>query len=33
MSPSLHKNVAGRIPPETLIHWFGEDIGGRVLAL
>jgi hypothetical protein len=33
MSPSLHRHVPGRIPLETLRAWFGDDIGGRILAL
>lgn len=33
MSPSLHKNVRGRLDPDRIVEWFGEDVGGRVLAL
>jgi hypothetical protein len=33
MSPSLHKNVEGRLDLDLLVDWFGPDIGGRILAL
>jgi hypothetical protein len=33
MSPSLHKTVEGRLKPELLNSWFGDDIGGRILAI